>query len=155
MTPAVSKTETETTLESRTAEEAVSLQGYLFEVNGVSIGIYEEAKPVLEALGEADSYFETPSCAFVGMDRQYTYGSYMLTTYEEDGQEYIYDIYFLDDKISTPEGIRIGSTLEEEIAAYGEDYTEDFGMYTYRKERSKLQFLVVDEVVTSVDYTTY
>ncbi|MCX4270163.1 MAG: hypothetical protein OSJ62_16110 [Lachnospiraceae bacterium] len=155
MTPAVSKTETETTLESRTAEEAVSLQGYLFEVNGVSIGIYEEAKPVLEALGEADSYFETPSCAFVGMDRQYTYGSYMLTTYEEDGQEYIYDIYFLDDKISTPEGIRIGSTLEEVIAAYGEDYTEDFGMYTYRKERSKLQFLVVDEVVTSVDYTTY
>lgn len=155
MTPAVSKTETETTLESRTAEEAVSLQGYLFEVNGVSIGIYEEAKPVLEALGEADSYFETPSCAFVGMDRQYTYGSYMLTTYEEDGQEYIYDIYFLDDKISTPEGIRIGSTLEEVIAAYGEDYTEDFGMYTYRKEQSKLQFLVVDEVVTSVDYTTY
>ncbi len=155
MTPAVSETETETTLESRTAEEAVSLQGYLFEVNGVSIGIYEEAKPVLEALGEADSYFETPSCAFVGMDRQYTYGSYMLTTYEEDGQEYIYDIYFLDDKISTPEGIRIGSTLEEVIAAYGEDYTEDFGMYTYRKERSKLQFLVVDEVVTSVDYTTY
>lgn len=155
MTPAVSKTETETTLESRTAEEAVSLQGYLFEVNGVSIGIYEEAKPVLEALGEADSYFETPSCAFVGMDRQYTYGSYMLTTYEEDGQEYIYDIYFLDDKISTPEGIRIGSTLEEVIAAYGEDYTEDFGMYTYRKERSKLQFLVVDEVVTSVDYTIY
>lgn len=142
--------ETDSTISEIKTTEA---EGYLFETNGISIGIQMEAEPIFTALGEAEAYFETPSCAFLGMDRQYTYGSYMLTTYEEEGQEYIYDIYFLDDKISTPEGIQIGSKIEEVIAAYGEEYTEDFGMYSYVKEQSKLQFLVVDGLVTSVDYT--
>lgn len=139
--------------EETTTAVPLVLQGYLFESNGISIGMHEDAEQVLAVLGSADAYFETPSCAFLGMDRQYTYGSYMLTTYEENGREYIYDIYFLDENISTPEGIRIGSGIEDMVAAYGDGYTEDFGMYTYKKERSKLQFLVVDEVITSVDYT--
>ena len=146
-------TENETTLPAETTTAAVVLQGYLFQTNGIFIGMHEDAEGVLAALGAADAYFETPSCAFLGVDRQYTYGSYMLTTYEENGREYIYDIYFLDETVCTPEGIRIGSGIEEMIAAYGDGYTEDFGMYTYIKERSKLQFLIVDGVVTSVDYT--
>lgn len=129
------------------------LQGYLFEADGVLMGMHEDAVHVLPALGDADNYYETPSCAFLGMDRQYTYSGYMITTYEENGREYLYDIYFLDETISTPEGIRIGSKEEEMIAAYGEGYIEDFGMYTYVKEQSKLQFLVVDGMVTSIDYT--
>ncbi len=145
--------EAETTLPAETTTAAVVLQGYLFQANGLSIGMHEDAEGVLAALGAADAYFETPSCAFLGVDRQYTYGNYMLTTYEENGREYIYDIYFLDETVCTPEGIRIGSGIEEMIAAYGDGYTEDFGMYTYTKEQSKLQFLIADGIVTSIDYT--
>jgi len=147
------ETVTETITSSETTVAPVLLQGYLFEINGIQIGTHEEAKGVMEALGEAQAYYETPSCAFQGMDKQYTYPGYMITTYENNGQDYIYDIYFLDGSVSTPEGIHIGSTLEEMIGAYGEEYTEDFGMYIYVKERSKLQFLVEEGVVTSVDYT--
>lgn len=150
----ITETEEETILPVETTTAApIILQGYLFQTNGISIGMHEDAESVLAALGTADSYFETPSCAFLGIDRQYTYGSYVLTTYEENKREYVYDIYFLDENISTPEGIRIGSGIDEVIAAYGDGYTEDFGMYTYIKERSKLQFLVVDGIVTFVDYT--
>lgn len=147
-------TEKETTLPAETTTAApVILQGFLFAANGIQIGMHEDAEGVLAALGTADAYFETPSCAFLGMDKQYTYGSYMLTTYEENGREYVYDVYFLDEGVSTPEGIRIGSGMDEMVAAYGDGYTEDFGMYTYVKERSKLQFLIEDGVVISVDYT--
>ena len=148
------KTVTQTTAPEETKPAVpVILQGYLFEAGGIQIGMHEYAEGVLAALGDADAYYETPSCAFQGMDKQDTEGGYMLKTYEDQGLDYVYDIYFLDESVSTPEGIHIGSTVEEMIGIYGDGYTEDFGMYIYVKERSKLQFLVMDGVITSVDYT--
>jgi len=153
-TEATMPVETTTFAETEVTTSApVILQGYLFEAGGIQIGMHEEAAGVLSALGEAEACFETPSCAFQGMDKQYTYGGYMLTTYEENGMDYVYDIYFLNESVNTPEGIHIGSTFDEMVAAYGDGYTEDFGMYTYIKERSKLQFLIENGVITSIDYT--
>ena len=51
-----------------------------------------------------------------------------------------------DDTVSTTENISLGSTMEEMISVYGEDYTNQ--EHTYVKE-SKLQFVVNnnDEII--------
>ena len=56
-------------------------KGYVFEYNGVKIGMDMEAAPIISALGEADSYFEAPSCAFECLDKTYSYGSFEIDTY--------------------------------------------------------------------------
>lgn len=38
------------------------------------------------------------------------------------------------------------------IEAYGDDYTEGFGLYTYTKGSSGLSFLVVNNEVVSIEY---
>lgn len=153
-------TATETTPEptSETTAEAVetkapSPSGFLFlPVTGVEIFMHMEAAPVFEQLGKPQSSMETPSCAFQGTDRIYTYSSYEITTYESEGKEYIYDVYFLDDTVTTKEGIYIGCSTAEMISAYGEDYTESTGSYTYKKDGMTLQFITENDSIISIRY---
>ena len=66
--------------------------------------------------------------------------------------DYVNSVYFTDDSVSTPEGIRIGSSEADMLAAYGDQYTEEYGVYTYTKEKSTLSFIITDGVVDSVEY---
>lgn len=127
--------------------------GYIFKpANDIELFIHEEAAPVLEALGEPLTYLEAPSCAFQGTDRIYGFGSYEITTYEKDGKEYIYDIYFLDDSVTTEEGIYIGCSKEDMEAAYGTEYQETAGSYTYTKDDMTLQFLTEQDTIVAIRY---
>lgn len=129
-------------------------KGYVFEYNGVSIGMDMEASAIIEALGEPEDYFEAPSCAFEGLDKTYTYGSFEIDTYEMEGKDYISCVYFRDDMIETPEGISLFMTKDDMIVAYGENYTEEFGMLVYEKEGMKLKFILTDDEITSIEYTS-
>lgn len=129
-------------------------KGYVFEYNGVTVGIDMEAAPIIEALGEAESYFEAASCAFDGLDKTYTYASFEIDTYEIDGKDYVSCIYFRDDMIETKEGISLFMTKEDMVAAYGENYTEEFGMLVYEKDGMKLKFILTEDEITSIEYTT-
>ena len=127
-------------------------RGFLFEANGVVMGMNEEVSPILSGLGEYSNYAETPSCAFQGLDKIYSYNGFDLYTYPKDDVDYVNSIYFIDESVSTPEGIHLGSAEEEMLAAYGEDYLEEFGVYTYTKEKSTLSFIVTDGVIESIEY---
>lgn len=129
-------------------------KGYVFEYNGVSIGMDMEASAIIEALGEPEDYFEAPSCAFEGLDKTYTYSSFEMDTYELDGKDYISCIYFRDDMIETKEGISLFMTKEDMIATYGENYTEEFGMFVYEKEGMKLKFILTNDEITSIEYAS-
>lgn len=126
--------------------------GYVFDYNGVSIQMNTDMAPVLKVLGDPQEYFEAKSCAFDGFDKTYYYSGIELTTYPNGDKDYISSVYFKDDSVSTTEGIYIGSTLSELLAAYGEDYTGDAGSYTYTKGDSSLMFLVENDEVTSITY---
>ena len=115
------------------SEEASVAKGYTFLFNGVEISVDMKMDDLLAKLGAEDSYFEAPSCAFDGMQKIYTYGS-------------------KDDVISTPEGIRVGDTPEKVVETYGEDYTDNNGSYTYEKDAMKLNFIVEDGAVVSIQY---
>lgn len=138
--------------DTETGEEAQT-EGFNFEANGVTIPMNVDAAPILEALGEETEYFEAASCAFQGLDKIYTYNGFEINTYPVGEQDYIASVYFLDDSVTTQEGIYLGASLEEVIAAYGEDYTENSGEYTYTKGESTLSFIIEEDAVTSITYT--
>lgn len=139
---------------SGSIENADVKKGYLFVYNDVEIAIDMMAGPVLEALGEEQSYFEADSCAIDGKIRTYSYGSFELDTYEQNGAEYVSCIYFKDDMISTKEGACLFMTTEQLFSIYGEDYTEEAGMLVYSKDDMKLKFIVTDRKVTSIQYAS-
>jgi len=129
-------------------------KGYVFEYNGVKIGMDMEAAPIIFALGDADTYFEAPSCAFEGLDKTYGYGSFEIDTYEQDGKDYISTVFFCDDLIETPEGVCLFETKADMIAAYGENYTEEQGMLVYAKDGMKLKFILEGDEITSIEYSS-
>lgn len=154
------ETESEET-ETETESEAVSQaevqkepphSGFLFQSGDVTIGMNEDVAFALSNLGEYSNYAESPSCAFKGLDKIYSYSGFDLYTYPIESTDYVNSIYFIDDSVSTPEGIRLGSTVEDMLAAYGEDYEEEYGVYTYTKDKSTLSFIVTDGVIESIEY---
>ncbi|CRZ33843.1 hypothetical protein DFR55_103103 [Herbinix hemicellulosilytica] len=126
--------------------------GYAFEYNGVTIYMNTDVKSVIDKLGDPLNYFEAESCAFKGLDKFYTYPGFEITTYPMNGKDYISSVNLMDDTVSTPEGIYLGSTVDDMIAAYGDNYTESSGSYTYIKDDSKIQFIVKDDEIISITY---
>lgn len=126
--------------------------GYSFEYKDLNIFMNMDVAPVINNLGEALEYFEAESCAFKGLDKTYTYPGFEITTYPLNGSDNISSIYIMDDSVSTPEGIYLGASVDEMIAAYGEGYTESSGAYTYTKDDSKLQFITKDNEIIAITY---
>ena len=131
------------------AQEATS---FIFTSNGVEIRMNAEADPIVEALGEPVSTFEAPSCAFQGTDYIYTYDGFQLNTYPLNDVNYVSSVVLISDAVSTPEGLEIGGSKEDMIAAYGEDYTEEYDLYTYTRGDSQLAVLFGDGAITSIEY---
>ena len=140
--------------EKAPAEEAAPKYNskFVFELNGTALPVNGDFAPAHEKLGEEDSYFEAASCAFNGLDKTYTYGNIEIVTYPEDETDRISSIRFLDENAVTPEGIKIGSTAEEVVAAYGEDFEDNIGEYVYTDGDAKLSFLFKDDAVMSITY---
>lgn len=132
--------------------DIIKAEGYEFENNGINIAMNAKVAPILKRLGEASDYFEAKSCAFEGLDKIYTYNSFELYTYEMKEVDYVAAVIFLDDSISTKEGIYLGSTLDDVLAVYGDEYTEELGLYTYELDKAKISFIIEDDEVTSIEY---
>lgn len=140
--------------ETETKAEETSYKGYVFQNGEIVMEMNAEAAPVLEQLGEPDSYFEAPSCAFEGVDRMYTYGSFELDTYPMGDKDYISAVIFKDDSVTTPEGVGIGDSREKLTEAYGGEGTEEPGMTVYRKDDMKLCFIFQGDSIASIEYRT-
>jgi len=128
-------------------------KGYEFVSNGVNIPMLAQADTVLSELGEENTYFEAESCAYQGMDKIYTYNGFEVRTNEIDSKDYVTSVLLIDDSVSTPEGVALFMTKEDMTQAYGENYSEELGLYTYSKGESKLSFLIKDNEITSIEYT--
>lgn len=133
-----------------------NLTGYIFETQGISgmisIGVDMDAASVIQGLGEPASYFEAPSCAFQGIDKMYTYSHFEIDTYPDGDTDKISMILFLDDLVSTPEGVCIGMSKADMEKAYGTDYEVSSGFYRYTKDNMKLSFIIENEEITSIEY---
>lgn len=136
------------------AKETAAAQetAYDFVSGTVKVSMGTEAAPVLKELGAAKKTFEQDSCAYQGKDMVYTYDGFEISTYPVKGKETIASVYFLDDTVSTPEGIRIGSKKQDVIDAYGKEYKEEFGVYRYSAGQTELVIYTTNGIVDAVEY---
>lgn len=128
-------------------------KGFLFKYKGVTVGMHDKAKKLIKKAGKPIAKKTTKSCAYKGKDRTYKYKNFILYTYSHTnkGTEYINGITFLNNKVSTKEKIKIGSTLKSVNKKY-KNGKESFGIYTFKKAKSKLQIEITDDVVTNIRY---
>ena len=138
--------------QSQDGGDSQETSAFVFTSDGVEIRMNAEADPIVEALGEPVSTFEAPSCAFQGTDYIYTYDGFQLNTYPLNDVNYVSSVVFTSDAVATAEGLEIGGTLEDMVAAYGEDYTEAYGEYTYTRGDSQLAVLIEEGTITSIAY---
>lgn len=124
---------------------------YVFQVKDTSISIDQNMTEVLDALGEANSYFEAASCAFEGLDKTYTYSGFVITTRPDGDEDYVNSILLTDDSVTTAEGIYIGSSETDVLAAYGQANVEN-DVIQYTLDNTTLNFILKDGVVISIEY---
>ncbi|MGF7145665.1 putative small lipoprotein YifL [Anaerotaenia torta] len=129
-----------------------SQEGFSFENGGVTVPMNVDAAPVVKSLGEPVEYFEAASCAFQGLDKIYYYNGFEVGTYPNGDKDYVSYVNLLDDSVATDKGIYLGSTKEDVIAAYGEDFTAEGSSMVYRLGETKLTFILEDDAVASITY---
>ena len=134
------------------AEESEQPTTYTFTASGVQIAIDAEAAPILSALGEWSAFDESPSCAFEGMDKVYTYNAYEIETYCQKNVDYVAKVRLLDDSVKTAKGIAIGAKKADVTAAYGTPTTESETELTYQASGMRLQFLLRNGIVSGIQY---
>ena len=108
------------------------------------------ADEVIAQLGDDYTMTEAESCAGQGMDRMYTYPSVRLYVFAPvEGVAVISSVSYIDDGVTTG-GLRIGSTVEEAVAAMGEPDEQNEARLVYRSEAAVLTVGLRDGVVVSV-----
>ena len=125
---------------------------YVMVYQGCTLPMNADFAPLLAYLGEPANYFEAESCAFEGMDKTYTYDAVEVITYPDDSVDRVSSVRILTNAVSTPEGITIGSTQEEVVAAYGDGYDAVGQQYSYENGDCILSVLFQDGKAISVEY---
>ena len=134
------------------ADSPATDMGYIYTANGVDVAVKASMEPIVAAWGEPDKYFESESCAFQGMDKVYTYGSVVISTYPENDKDYVLTIELKDDTITTAEGIYIGSSKADVTATYGAATQETDVALVYDKGDCQLSFFFEEDHVTNITY---
>jgi len=127
---------------------------FTFTMGDAVIELDQSISYVKDKLGEPTGVFEAPSCAFEGTDLIFDYSGVQFYTYpKSDNEDHIHTISFFVDTVRTSEGgIRLGSSVQAVLDAYGDDYEYSSGMYTYRRGLTRLEFLTKDDIVIGISY---
>jgi hypothetical protein len=134
-------------------QDTATSDGYSYNLNGTTLAMNAQMAPAVETLGDPDSYFESESCAFQGLDKVYTYGSVKITTYPLEEVDYIYSVELMDDTVSTAEGIGIGASKDDVTGAYGNASETTDTSLIYTKGDSTLTFIFDGDSVSAITYT--
>ena len=132
--------------------EAAAQEPFRFLHQEVILTPGTAAAPILESLGQPNSYTEEASCAFDGLDKTYVYSGFTFTTYPDKGCDYIHTIWFTDDSATTEEGIYIGASQQAVDSAYGAEHWNGVNAYILTRETVRLTILLTDGFVSSVKY---
>lgn len=126
-------------------------EGYVFADGEKKAILGEEFNK--EVFGKEEDYSEIASCAFEGLDRTYAYPNYEITTFPDGEKERVYTIYFLTENVQTQEGIKITDSLKKMKEVYGNETSKQGNQYVYTKGKTNLEFIVEEDVITSIQYT--
>ncbi|MBP5173951.1 MAG: hypothetical protein ILP01_03285 [Clostridia bacterium] len=118
----------------------------------ISLAPHDNLEGFIKAAGEPLSYEESNSCAYLGLDKVWTYSGYTIYSYPVNGVDYLLQLVFTDDSVKTSEGISIGATEAEVRAAYGDGFETVGNAICYTRGNTVLQFGLKDGRVTSIVY---
>ena len=125
-----------------------------FVFRGTTITMGADPHPVIAALGEPLGESRNPNCAIEGEDVALQYPGIVLTlTYPADGSApFITGLRLLDDSVTTPEGLTIGSPAADIARLYGPYDREENGFFYFHRGRSALEIAVggdglVDQII--------
>ncbi|MCL1858171.1 MAG: hypothetical protein FWF92_02935 [Oscillospiraceae bacterium] len=129
--------------------------GFVFIYNGAIVYMGDYIGEVLDEIGAHSDYYESESCTSDGMMQTYCYSGFEIYTYARtDAEEYrVFSVAFIDDGVSTAEGLYIGQTIGDMIDIYGNDYESLPGFYKYKKNGTGLSFDVDGNIITAITYT--
>lgn len=140
--------------DSTTAVNAGGQNDFGVVCNGISIVPGNDFTAIKDSLPEAEKYFEAQSCYFDGLDKVFTYSEFEVTTYPLSAEkDNVQDVCIKSGDMKTAKGIGIGSSLDDVIAAYGENYKLNGKMYNYYLDDTKyVYFFVMNNVVKYYGY---
>ena len=118
----------------------------------VKIELDKPATDVLEALGKAKYEDNLGDCGGIGVQVKYTYDDITINTLKEKSGEKIHKISFINDLVSTPKNISIGSSEEDVRGAYGAPSSAENGKMIYKSNDLDLEFTVKDGSVSAINY---
>ena len=130
------------------AEETIA---FSVTCNGVTVELGKPMAAVLDALGEANSIQDAPSCGDGTTRKVYHYSSLIIYTLTVDGEETIDQIVLRDDTVETAAKISIGSSESDVRKAYGTPTTEKDGTLTYVSGQNELTIDIQDGKVSAID----
>ena len=151
-----SKTSEASNEESAASSESKAVDtSYHFEYKGVSIKPGMKADEVVSAIDDEYDKFEAESCAAQGLAITYTYGGGVFTIYTEDenGTAVVKMITIFKPDVATPEGIKVGDSKEQVVAAYGEPAMSDDDSSEYIKDGLEVSFVFEGGAVEMINYS--
>lgn len=104
------------------------------------------------ALPEAASVYEVPSCAIEGTDNVYNYETLEVTAFNDGTGETIYSIYIIDANTATPEGLYLGDDAARVTELYGSDRSENGNEIVYQQGDTMLVLIMENDTVISIEY---
>ena len=117
----------------------------------VTLTIGMTADEAVRALGDDYTMTEADSCAGQGKDRMYTYPSVRLYVFAPiEGTAVVSSVSYTDDGVQTAQGLKIGSSLSDVLAALGEADNASDTRLVYRSENTTLTFGLRDGIVVSI-----
>ena len=125
---------------------------FSFVCEGVTASIDDDSAPLLARLGEPLRYDESGACAVGEKDKIYQYDHLTIKTYHTGGVDRLMQIKLMDDTYATPEGIRVGDSLDRVREVYGTPDSESDTLLRYDAAGMKLKFTVREGAVTTVTY---
>ena len=152
------ETPTETIIETPAPpaeiEELNQIEETLFylELREGNIFLDSEIETAIEILGDPVNIHETPSCAFDGFDRIFTFDDFYIHTYPVDDKNFIQIIRFRTDNRTTIEGFRLGDNFDKVTDTLGDDYVRDFNLITFTIEDTSLVFSLQDNIIMDMMY---
>lgn len=134
---------------------------FTFVFDGTVYALGDAAAPLIEAVqkqsGKEMTHAEADSFLFTGKDRDYANEELIISTYPigKDGVDAIETIMVLSDKYLTSRGARVGMTLDDIAALYGDDFTLDFDqmIYSLGEGQATLTFAIDVDSDTALCWT--
>lgn len=130
--------------------------GELYFASGdVKFGVMDLADEVMDSLGSPSGSFEDQSCAYQGTDTVYYYDGFELTTHELDGENRVIGVKLTDDTVQTPQGLKIGMSMDDCQDIFDELGGEMSGATVYKASCGSTVLIVgfgPDSCITSIEY---